>query len=83
MSEAFKVIEIHTSEDARHGGVPIQRAVLDRVAALGAGARCVVTKGVAGEYEDGSRAAAGVEIGRASCRERCCALCRSRWSPYH
>ena len=23
------------------------------------------------------------EIGRASCRERCRALCRSRWSPYH
>ena len=23
------------------------------------------------------------EIGRASCRERGCALCRSRWSPYH
>ena len=25
----------------------------------------------------------GVEIGRASCRERCPSLCRSRWSPYH
>ena len=23
------------------------------------------------------------EIGRASCREECYALCRSRWSPYH
>ena len=23
------------------------------------------------------------EIGRASCRERCVSLCRSRWSPYH
>ena len=23
------------------------------------------------------------EIGRASCRERCSLLCRSRWSPYH
>jgi hypothetical protein len=23
------------------------------------------------------------EIGRASCRERVCRLCRSRWSPYH
>ena len=23
------------------------------------------------------------EIGRASCRERCLRLCRSRWSPYH
>src|SRR3546814_4392354 len=26
---------------------------------------------------------AGVEIGRASCRERVCSTCRSRWSPYH
>src|SRR3546814_15029382 len=24
----------------------------------------------------------GLEIGRASCRERVCAPCRSRWSPY-
>ena len=23
------------------------------------------------------------QIGRASCRERCVSLCRSRWSPYH
>ena len=27
--------------------------------------------------------AAGNEIGRASCREECGLLCRSRWSPYH
>ena len=26
---------------------------------------------------------AGSEIGRASCREKCLRLCRSRWSPYH
>ena len=25
----------------------------------------------------------GREIGRASCREECCTVCRSRWSPYH
>src|SRR3546814_14175567 len=24
-----------------------------------------------------------MEIGRASCRERVCHTCRSRWSPYH
>src|SRR3546814_14815382 len=24
-----------------------------------------------------------LEIGRASCRERCVSTCRSRWSPYH
>src|SRR3546814_14470059 len=24
-----------------------------------------------------------VKIGRASCRERVCSTCRSRWSPYH
>ena len=28
-------------------------------------------------------AASPLEIGRASCRERCALLCRSRWSPYH
>src|SRR3546814_3476106 len=25
----------------------------------------------------------GEQIGRASCRERVCSTCRSRWSPYH
>src|SRR3546814_8193994 len=25
----------------------------------------------------------GLEIGRASCRERCVSTCRSRWSQYH
>ena len=25
----------------------------------------------------------GDKIGRASCREECLRLCRSRWSPYH
>ena len=24
-----------------------------------------------------------LEIGRASCREKCQSVCRSRWSPYH
>src|SRR3546814_1216978 len=24
-----------------------------------------------------------MQIGRASCRERCVSTCRSRWSPYH
>ena len=24
-----------------------------------------------------------IKIGRASCREKCLRLCRSRWSPYH
>src|SRR3546814_16319884 len=24
-----------------------------------------------------------LQIGRASCRERCVSTCRSRWSPYH
>src|SRR3546814_820546 len=28
-------------------------------------------------------ARAGLEIGRASCRERVCRTCRSRWSAYH
>src|SRR3546814_13070523 len=26
---------------------------------------------------------ARTQIGRASCRERVCSTCRSRWSPYH
>ena len=38
------------------------------------------------EFEDGTRGLAlnldVREIGRASCRERVCLVCRSRWSPY-
>lgn len=62
MATPYKVIEIHTSEEARHEGVPLYEAVLERLHALGAGARCVVTKGVAGEYESGERATGGIEI---------------------
>src|SRR3546814_1818657 len=30
-----------------------------------------------------TRVSRDMEIGRASCRERCVSTCRSRWSPYH
>ena len=36
--------------------------------------------------KEGDKVAAGeviAEIGRASCREECLSVCRSRWSPYH
>ena len=34
-------------------------------------------------YCFGCHKGGGVKIGRASCREKCFLLCRSRWSPYH
>src|SRR3546814_19097331 len=33
--------------------------------------------------EDNDARTIGRQIGRASCRERVCQTCRSRWSPYH
>ena len=34
-------------------------------------------------WEERSESLRMMEIGRASCRERVIAVCRSRWSPYH
>ena len=42
-------------------------------------------KGLIGKpvlFQEGLTYTSG-EIGRASCREECLRLCRSRWSPYH
>lgn len=61
MENEYRVIEIHTSEEERHGGMPLSRAVLERVRDLRLPARCIVTKGVAGLYEDGGIATHGIE----------------------
>lgn len=53
---AYSVIEIFTSEEARWHGAPLYDAVVRAVAKEAAFARCVVSKGIAGCYEDGELA---------------------------
>src|SRR3546814_11374190 len=45
-------------------------------------ARCSLSRGNAADEIGGAQPLVD-EIGRASCRERLCRTCRSRWSPYH
>lgn len=58
----FVSVEIMTREDARFGHRPVHLAIVDWVARSGLSARCVVTRGIAGSYEDGAIAASSVEV---------------------
>lgn len=49
----YKAIEIFTSEKARLHGKPVADAVIQYVRNLKIAARCIVTRGVAGCYENG------------------------------
>lgn len=58
----YHMIEIFTSEEARYKGRPLYQAVLEHVRGLKIAARAVVTKAVAGCYENGEIATYGIEI---------------------
>jgi len=58
----YKVIAVYTSEDARWHGKPVHEAILAFVRGLKLAARCSVTRGVAGCYENGEVATAKIEI---------------------
>lgn len=51
----YCVIEIFTSEDARHGHEPLHEAVINYVDNLHIAARCMVMRGTEGCYENGER----------------------------
>ena len=53
MAQSYVVIEIYTSDGARHHGKNISEAVLEYVRKLKAPARLVVFKGIEGCYENG------------------------------
>jgi PII-like signaling protein len=50
---AYGIIEVFTSEEARWHGSPLYDAIVHMVAKEESFARCIVTKGIAGCYEDG------------------------------
>ena len=49
----YTIIEIFTSEDARWHGSPLYEAIVHVVAHEHGAARCIVTRGVAGCFENG------------------------------
>lgn len=62
MALTYNVIEIFTSEDARWQGKNLSTAIIEHVARAKIAARCVVTKGVAGCYENGEVATSLIEV---------------------
>ncbi len=55
-STAYTVVEIYTSEEVRWKGFPLYEAIVQTVARERIAARCLVTRAVAGCYEDGALA---------------------------
>lgn len=58
----YKAIEIFTSEEARCQGKPATDAVVDYIRNLKIAARCIVTRGIAGCYENGEVTTQKLEV---------------------
>jgi CBS domain-containing protein len=58
----YKKIEIYTSEQARWEGRPLYDAVIQFVHDLKIAARCLVTRGIEGAYENGEIATGRIEV---------------------
>lgn len=58
----YNIIEIFTSEEARWQGRPVWDAIVDHVRRSSIAARCIVSKGLAGCYENGEIASNNIEI---------------------
>lgn len=62
MALDYRVIEVFTSEGARYKGHPVATALVKRVRDLRIAARCMVSRGMAGCYENGEVATQGIEV---------------------
>lgn len=62
MTLKYNVIEIFTSEEARYHGKPLHSAIVQYVSSLKIAARCIVSKGMEGCYENGEIATSNVLI---------------------
>ncbi len=58
----YTVVRIYTSEEAEFEGKPLSHAVVNFVHGLKISARCLVSRAVAGCYENGEIATFGVEV---------------------
>jgi CBS domain-containing protein len=66
MPLTYTLARIFTSEESRHKGRPLYQEIIDLVTRQKISARCQVTKGVAGCYENGEVATLGIEVMSAS-----------------
>jgi CBS domain-containing protein len=62
MAIPYSVIEIYSSEEARHDGKPLTDAVMQHLLKLKLAARCIVTRGISGCYENGETATGNIEV---------------------
>ena len=60
MALNYRVIEIYTAEEIRHGGKPLYEALVAHVKGLKIAARCFVTRAMAGCYESGEVASRNI-----------------------
>jgi CBS domain-containing protein len=60
MALNYRVIEIYTAEEMRHGGKPLYEALVAYVKGLKIAARCFVTRAMAGCYESGEIASRNI-----------------------
>lgn len=58
----YHVIEIFTSEESRWQGTPVYNAIIDVVKQKKIAARCIVSKAIAGCYENGEVATQNLEV---------------------
>jgi len=62
MSMKYNVIEIFTSEKARWQAKPLHRAIVGKIRDAEIGARCLVTRGIGGCYENGELSSTSMEV---------------------
>lgn len=62
MNTPYGVIEIFTGEEVRFEGAPLSRRIVEYVRDQKLAARCIVSRGIAGCYENGEIATHGVEV---------------------
>lgn len=58
----YKIIEIFSSEEVRWQGQPLYSAIVSHMNRLKIAARCIVTRGIEGSYENGEVATGRLEI---------------------
>ena len=58
----YSVIEIYTNEEARFAGKPLQDAIIEYIRGLKIAARCIVTRGIGGSYENGEIATQNILV---------------------
>ena len=60
--QPYNIIEIFIGEEARWQGQPLYNAMVQLVHDLKIAARCMVTKGIEGSYENGEIATSRLEV---------------------